>query len=333
MRSAFAIARLGAFASALLSSAIARASSETLPVSLTYHASPACPSEADFLEELRIRTPRVRAARPSERAYGVLVRIVDESNGVAAEGGRVVGEVELLDLDGRPAVRRLEGSSCLDVARALALVAALDVAGVAFVPPQAAEPVKDGAARPAPAPVGEQVIEPARWFPSVALHAGLRSGVAPTLAASGTLSFVLDRNAPRLASEFRVSASYAAGDTPGARASVLLRLATMALDACVPAVDLLGARMRVMPCARLETGIHMGELQPGLGAKAALWIAPGLVGRIRARAVGPVFVEAEISALFPLVRTRFFEGDAISPVYTSPWLVAAAAVGGGTTFP
>ena len=343
MRCALAIVTVAWFAAGLAPSASAHAAEESLPVSLVYEAAPGCPSKGDFFEEMRARAPRVRAALASERAYGVRLRLAEKSGDASSTGATLAGQVALVDLEGHEATRRLEGSSCLDVARALALVAVLDMGGVALLPTVPAEPAehdgttpraKGDAMVPAPGPGAARAVEAAaHWLPSVSIHGGLRTGVAPDVMPSATMSFVLDRDASRLASEFRVSASYSGGDTSGARASVALHLTAMAFDACVPRVDVFNARVSLMPCARLEAGVHTGELQPGLGAKSALWIAPGLVGRMRAAAAGSVFVEAEISGLFPLLYTRFFEGDGSVPVFATPWLVAGAAVGAGTTFP
>jgi hypothetical protein len=319
-----AIAVLGA-----LLHGVARASEEPLPVSLDYHAISTCPGESDFFEEVHMRAPRIRAALPGERAYGVRVNIAQKDNEPTSPSVEVAGEIVLLDLDGHKAIRRLEGSSCTDVARALALVVALDVAGVAFVPPARVEP---------PSPVIPQLLrerpsERARWLPAVVIHAGLRGGVAPRLTPVGALLFGLERDVPRLAAEFRVGASYAEGETEGMNDLVVLRLATMAFDGCVPRVQMFGDRVRLMPCARIETGVLLGEIRQGLGIAGGPWVASGLLGRVRASVAGNLFVEAEVSGLVPWLRIRFFEGDAKSPVFVTPSVTGGAALGAGMSFP
>ena len=114
----------------------------------------------------------------------------------------------------------------------------------------------------------------------------------------------------------------------------MLRLASMALEGCAGRIWLAGDRLELVPCARVEAGVHLGEIQPtGRGLAGAPWIAPGLAARVRLALVADLFAELDAWGLVPLRRTRFLEGTDTTPVFVTPALVGGGALGIGVSFP
>jgi hypothetical protein len=61
-----------------------------------------------------------------------------------------------------------------------------------------------------------------------------------------------------------------------------------------------------------------------------LWLSAGAIGRIGVRVIGPIFLEAEGGAVFPLVRDRFFvEPD--ETIHRAPAAAWSGAAGLGVT--
>ncbi len=307
---------------------------DPVAVAIDYDATQGCPTSSEFFAEVRARASRVREATPSDRPYRVRVRI-------AGADARTTGVLELVDLDGHRSVRRLGGDACPEIARALALVVALDVAGVANAPAAPAPPPSPPASpvpppppAPAPPPPTELHTAAAQWSPAVALLAGGRTGISTSIAPVGVFAFEVERGRARWAPSMRVSAAYAAGTTPGSGDTVVFRLTTVSLEGCVGRVQLFDGHLELVPCARLEAGVHLGEVQPnGRGLAGAPWVAPGLTGRARVPLAFDIFAELDVWGQAPLRRTRFLEGTDTSTVFLTPSLAAGFALGLGMSFP
>ncbi len=308
----------------------AAADEASIPVRLDYAADAPCPTRDAFFEEIRTRAPRIRAAGDGEAAYAVRVDVTAIA-ARGADGPGLAGKIALVDLDGNKSFRTIEGTACEDIALALALVVALDVTGMAVVPPTTPSIAPAPDARPPARDLATAAAGP-RWLPDVALLGGARTGVAPVLAPAGILSVGLEHTSlwrPVL----RISASYASADTAGSNDTVTLRLATVAADGCSARARFFEGRVTLIPCLRAEAGFHLGEIHPnGLGIAGAPWFALGAVGQAHLILLEGVFAVVEVSGLFPTWRTRFLEGSSTSSVFSSPSFVAGGAGGVGVTF-
>lgn len=78
-----------------------------------------CPSGEDFWRRLQPRLPGVRPSRPGETARLFAVRFREE------DGGQVKGRLRIDDVEGRALEREVSGATCVEVADALALIAAV----------------------------------------------------------------------------------------------------------------------------------------------------------------------------------------------------------------
>jgi len=302
----------------------ARAASDALPIAITYQAIASCPSEMEFYEEVRARSPRVGRAVAGASTYRARIAISADQAG----DGVVLGDLEISDLENHRARRRIEGTSCLDVARALALVVALEIGDVVRAP-SSVEPRHD------PKPMAPGVPK-ASWVPSVGLGLGFRSGIAAGVSPTGGLFVAVERNGQDkwFVPTFRMGAFYGSGEADAADVTVALRLAAVALEGCVWRATTLDDRLVIVPCLRWEAGLHVGEIRDkGTGTGGAPWMATGLVARLHFSTSLGVFVEAEVSGAFLHTETRFFEAGTKSPVFTTPSVTSGAALAIGAYFP
>jgi hypothetical protein len=91
---------------------------EPQPYRVDYTAPGGCSSRDAFIGELMARTPLVRGAGDGESAATYAVT-------VGRHGSGMIGELVLRERDGRETRRALRGSSCDEVVRALAFIAAI----------------------------------------------------------------------------------------------------------------------------------------------------------------------------------------------------------------
>jgi hypothetical protein len=112
------------------------------PVVIVVAPTSGCVTAREFLDQVRRRTPRARDAAPGEaaRRFGVAIE----------DGVRVVGKLFVENADGTAAVREVQGTSCQEVADALALVVAVTLDPLADQSPAAR--ANDRAYRPRSAP-------------------------------------------------------------------------------------------------------------------------------------------------------------------------------------
>ena len=68
----------------------------------------------------------------------------------------------------------------------------------------------------------------------------------------------------------------------------------------------------ISPCALLDAGAleASGWGRTSSGDRTRPWVAPGLLGRIQWDFFGPLLIEAEGGAMFPLVRDTFYVAPA-----------------------
>lgn len=225
-------------------------------VSVRYRAPAACPDQRTFESELDRRLGD--APRPNT------VLDVDVSvNDAAPEATRVHGR---LLRDGRP-LRQLEGGTCDEVVKALALVAAL-----AILPPEpGAEPVAppdpagsgaEGRADPRPKRAGADDVSPPPPPPRGAIFVGLGGFVdgftGPDPAFGGNLAVQVRLPGPKTAPLLFVDASYALPreSTVGAVRSDFTRLGGR-VGTCPLGVTL--GPFLARPCAGLSVDRVHGE--------------------------------------------------------------------------
>ncbi len=163
--------------SCLARPAAAQAASE--PFRLEYWAEGRCPDAIEFARQVQTRAPRLRPARADEPALGFYAELSERS-------GTAIGHLTARTSDGREVTREVRGTTCDDVATALALIAALaaDPNQPVDVPeaPPVAVVVPNAARRPPrrwqPPDVGP-IISPRRWTFGVGAGLGFDSSIAP----------------------------------------------------------------------------------------------------------------------------------------------------------
>jgi hypothetical protein len=323
----------------------------TEPIRLTYEAPQACPDEVSFVERIRARTTRARIARPGEAA-----RVFD----VRLDGGPPFsGSMTVTDVDHSEGARHVQADSCDEVADALALVVALAIDPRASAQPATAPPILVPSPSPRPHPVstgrdkrpwgrapraslaerfGERTPKNATAAPSTqSLFAGadlaVTSGVAPD-SMVGASPYVGWRaiSTTAFAPSIRIALVRATSSTGAAASGSAGFLWTVGrLDACPVAwaVD----RLRATACTRLEAGTleAAGGNVQAPQTRLRAWFAAGPLARMEWSFLGPVFLDAEATALFRATNDRFyFIPD--TTIYQVPIVGMGAAVGVGTHF-
>jgi hypothetical protein len=323
---------------------------ETEPVVLTFDAPPGCPSAAQFLQELALRTERARLAAPGEVARRFVASV-----GVTAAGSS--GRLEIQGTDGAVARREVTGHDCVEVTSALTLVAALAIdpqaslmpraellAGTTVAPeaspvfPMQAVPAPDVAAPPWQRP--EDPTAPRAATPVWSLGAALGSlvGAMPSVALGGGafVGFAPDADDP-LVPSFRVGAlaefaspSFAGGI--GADVSWWVSR----LEAC-PLRPRLASTFAVELCAAVDAGVFhsIGRGLDHTEGATRGWLAPGAEARlVWAPAVGP-FVEIGGGAVVPVRRYPLYyqaPGAPETGVWEMPRVAGTLALRAGWGF-
>lgn len=97
----------------------AAGSTEPIAVRVEFEGPATCSDAARFYARVRARTERVRKAAPGEPGLDLRVRLQPPA------GGKVHGELRILDERGTASTRKVDGASCEEVVEALSLTAAL----------------------------------------------------------------------------------------------------------------------------------------------------------------------------------------------------------------
>jgi hypothetical protein len=318
----------------LLSPAAAQPDEE--PVFLEYRAPVICENEAQFFARARSRAPRMRIARPDERARMFVVDIEQRA-------GRTSGRLTVRNPEGRQTVRELEARDCGEVVDALALVMALAVnPRAADVTPAAVNPLPADTARAAPtvAPAGEPTPAataaptsvPARvtasesaaaaaatppsgaslWAFRGALAAWGVGAIAPEpLFGARAGGEVLNLATAVLAPSFRLSAGYATregfvvdgGTAHFAYGGASFELCPLRLPASGP--------LLFRPCAIADVGLVFARGSEALNARGETrpLLALGGGGRLEWALGRRIGLELDIGCIFPVWRDRFLFGS------------------------
>jgi hypothetical protein len=323
----------------------------TEPIRLTYQASQACPDEIAFVERIRARTTRARVAWPGEAA-----RVFD----VRLDGGPPFsGSMTVTEVDHSEGARHVHADSCGEVADALALVVALAIDPRASAQPATAPPIVAPWSSPSPHPVstgrdkrtwggasrpsmaeglGERTPKNATAVQSTqSLFAGadlaVTSGVAPD-SMVGASPYVGWRatSTTVFAPSIRIAlvrATSSTGAAPSGSAGFLWTVGR--LDACPVAWAV--EHLRATACTRLEAGTleAAGGNVQAPQTRLRAWFAAGPLARLEWSFLGPVFFDAEATALFRATNDRFyFMPD--TTIYQVPIVGLGAALGVGSNF-
>jgi hypothetical protein len=290
------------------------------PMRLVYQAPPGCPDADAFSAEVRARAPR----SSSLGARAVRLRIASRASQTSSFEGSVV----ITDDSGMTPSRAVRGDTCAEVVRALALTVAMTLD-----PEESAPPVAELIASPAP-PSAERTPPPrTASADGVQVAAGLRGGaetavgplVAPSLGIYGDLA--------RRDLSVRLSAVHAISPVVERGAgSARFRRTTAGVDAC-PLRWRPSASLSLVPCASFEIGSLTSEGRSTVNPESAsrLWASAGVAGRVGWEIVGPLVVELEGRAAFPLTRDRFFFRPA-EDVFETPIVAFSAGISGAVRF-
>jgi len=141
---------------------------------------PGCPSSEEFWRRLSRRAPGIRLTRPGEPGRVFVVRFQ------ATENGHTTGRLRVLDIEGSALEREVSGATCVEVADALALVAAVAARSDATIDtPSDAEPAPERSPRSPRPPATETAVAPVSeerapaWSLLVRGQTSLRTQVLP----------------------------------------------------------------------------------------------------------------------------------------------------------
>jgi hypothetical protein len=296
-------------------------------VHVLYDAPGACPDVESFVKEVRARTSRFQLTdEPVEvRSFRIAI---------AAANARFVGEMRVVDREGKVAVRSVEGTSCDEVATTLAFVVALsiDPSALASRPPgvegderasprpivrpppppesNAVLPSPPIASVPAPAREGATANTSTQWRATAGVAASLDALAAPgvVVGEAAFLGVTLDRHAV-LSPVLRLGGARAesgAVDAGSGQASFTWTLAR--LELCPirwPAEGPLAVR----PCVRGDAGTLAASTSSSVhDAQSPVrpWRALGGLAALEWAPFKPLVVEAQASLSLPLVREIFY---------------------------
>ncbi len=327
------------------------ASAETAvePVRIEYTGAAGCPSEQAVTQEILGRTPRARPARAGESAR--LFRIF-----AALRGGRVVGRLEIVALDGTSTEREVTGQTCREVLEALTLVAriAIDPVGALDGDSRAAQTPAHSRKPPVRQPVTEEKqpdrppkqenVQSASTADSAAsadesrrpwsFRLGMGAQVFVTTLVSPSLTpgagVFADLVGPSpawlgLRAGLRLAAS---GEVETGAGTARFTLIGARLGACVPRLEL-SDRWTVCPIAGVETGVLNARGTETSGGRSATrpWLALGAGLRLEWRLSSQLFAELEGEGAAPVIRDRFVFDEPETTVHEPPVAGANAAIG------
>ncbi len=327
-------------------------------VPVTYAAPDGCPQIEDFRHELAARL--VDTSPEAWHGFAFWVSVLGEDAGYVAR-------LRVIDPKGDDIDREVRDPQCQQVVRAVAFVAAVLVdpnAASSAPAPEPAVPPASGALPPVPSasgppaapalpPTQPATAPPAVPPPATALSPVVSEPAPPSWVGLATLGLTAHRAVaegagfgPRFGLGFRYGSRWgAAGHLSVTRTqsgqvqrdvgSAELTWIAARTDLCLayrphPSVDLL-------PCLLVEVGELRGEGTDtdSRTDRAALWLAPGGLGRAVVRLVDPVGAYVEAGAVAPIIRPHFyFSGpDGQETVYRVPGQGLFAGVGLALEFP
>lgn len=297
----------------LVGHAARAAETESPHFRLAYDAPSGCPDRGAFLDAIRARTPRPRLAATDDQEPAITLHVAIDSGDESTSG-----RLELREPDGTEETRSVTGRTCGEVMKALALVAAVMLDPEARMgpeppvpsPPSPPPPTSSAAPPPKPRPPQPSSPRPRRrsaWRPAAGAEIGMLGGVGPGVAPMAGAFFDVERASRALTSTARLSLDVATTSSNLRGGSQTYEWLGATLRIC-PAYVSLPVRLRVAPCAALQTAGHRGTPRNVRNAttNVDLWLAPALAGALEWEASPALSVELQGGVLFPLRRTRFF---------------------------
>jgi hypothetical protein len=325
-------------ATAFFGSAMAQPDEE--PVHLEYHAPPGCEDGAQFFARARSRAPRMRVARPDERARMFVVDIEQR-------GGRTAGRLVVRNPEGRQTVREIEARDCSEAVDALALVVALVVNPRAISQPAATaapgepEPTlpaptapSSAPSPPAPDPPTSTPLPPARATTegeaaaNSSLPANLSRGASVWAFRTGLAAWGISAMAPEPLLGARASAEILHEGTrwmaPSFRASLgYMTRAGFVVDGGTAHFSYAGTNLEICPlrippggplvlrpCVMADVGLLFSRGADALNPQDVTrpWLDIGAGGRLEWMLGRRVGVELDVACTFPVWRDRFLFG-------------------------
>ncbi|HET7543438.1 MAG TPA: hypothetical protein VFK05_26375 [Polyangiaceae bacterium] len=236
--------------------------------------------------------------------------------------------------------RELESPDCAELVRALGLVAAVllnsqdDTAAPApsAQAPQPAPAIPEPAPKPESSHSGSAGSRADHWAVSTGLALSFDAGALPELIVAPRLSLSVEYwPSRRWGAAFGVSASAPAQNVVAVEGSN----ATIGFAAARPEGCLVGRpspHLGFAGCASFELGRLEGSSTASTGTQRESWFTPGALLRGELRLIRPLWIFAQGSLSFPLVRSDFFfsrpgSPDSRAPVYAVPAVALGAGVG------
>jgi hypothetical protein len=290
------------------------------PPDISYEAPRECPTPSEFLALVKERAASSPTPNPArQRRYAVVIR---------SDHGTYEGELTAYEPGRSPFVRTVAGSSCKDVADALAFIAALsgDSPLDAQVDKQPLAPSPPPSAPVAPIPPPVELAGP-----SSSGKIGAATDVSTLIPGRpvGGFSLFLDlelAESRALSPSFRFAFEQSLlATTSIEQGSAHFRWTLGRFDLC-PVRWNLTPSLRARPCGRFEAGaVHAeGDLDGEPRSASPLWAGLSALGRLEWAVAPPLSLQLELSALFSLTRkTFYFQPD--TKIYRPP---VAAAFGG-----
>lgn len=245
---------------------------------------------------------------------------------VAIEGGATStsGQLDVREPGGATQQRSVSSRTCGEVAKALALVAALildpdartsdaetppfpESPPVPPAPPPLAPARPPPRSAPSPAPPAA-TLAPHAWRIAAGGELGAIGGIGPDLAPMGGAFIDVGLRTRRLlAPAFRLTVDLAATGNDLRSGSQSYWWLAWTLRGC-PIHVVLPARFRLGPCVGLQIGVHHGVTSDVANptSHSDLWLAPLAEGTLEWAATPKITVELRGGGLVPLRRTRFF---------------------------
>jgi len=312
----------------------ARAAEHGRSIWLEYHASASCPDRLAFFELVRSRAGPVELADAERDARHFIVSL-EKDEGDALYRGR------LRKGRGEEIARTLEGATCEEVARGLALVIAIELGPTgaeSSKPPVPASPPRPTPPPPppvsAPSRRAERLELAGLALASIGWTSAIGAQAAPTFQAGFELRAVA--GPWYLRPSLRVAASIARAPEIRNREGVLnASLLSALVRACPIAVPGLGARVSIEPCGMVEVGRLFSEGRTPMAEldTPSPWIAAGATVHVLGWATRAVFLDADLSVFAPLERYRSFLTKPEMPLFETPRVGFRWSLGGGVRFP
>ncbi|HMI83176.1 MAG TPA: hypothetical protein VK550_03730 [Polyangiaceae bacterium] len=303
------------------------ARAEVPAVRFEYHAGPECPLERDFVANLRGKAAfQVESsAERVSRTFTVML-----SKRADARSASYRGQLLLRTPGGAPSIREVTGVNCAEVAEAVAVVIAIELA------PEQRAPTRP-AANESPEETKAASPLPVRWKWAVAAGGGFTGALSDAVSVEGRLSLALRRNSTALLSpEFRAGFVYADGRrVENEGGAIELRLFGVTFEGC-PMRARLWQRLSLEPCGKVLLAVRAATggppSNPTAESSMGSWVDIGGLLRALYDISNSAWIEISAEGFAPMVRDRFYTFTPSIAVFGVPGAGARGAFGLGVHF-